>query len=71
MYIDCSNIRYIGKNNTISSLTRKETELAARMSYEKKDIVTAGKLDTYLPSNYPYRRKLVYNLKKKETPNSH
>jgi len=66
MYIDCSNIRYIGKNNTISSLTRKETELAARMSYEKKDIVTAGKLDTYLPSNYPYRRKLVYNLKKKK-----
>jgi len=27
--------------NTVSSLTGKEAELAARMSYEKKDIVTA------------------------------
>ncbi len=54
------------KNNTISSLTRKEAELVARLSYEKKDMVTAKELDSYLPRNFPYRRKLVYNLKKKK-----
>ncbi len=53
-------------NNTINSLTRKEAELVARMAYEKKDIVTSGDLDTYLPRDYPYRRKLVYSLKKKK-----
>jgi predicted transcriptional regulator of viral defense system len=53
-------------DNTINSLTRKETELVARMSYEKKDIVTAAELDSYLPSGFPYRRKLVYSLTKKK-----
>jgi predicted transcriptional regulator of viral defense system len=52
--------------NTISSLTGKEAELVARMSYEKKDIVTAGELDGYLPRGFSYRRKLVYNLRKKK-----
>ena len=53
-------------NNTISSLTSKEAELVARMSYEKKDIVTAGELDSYLPRGFAYRRKLVYSLRKKK-----
>ena len=52
-------------NNTISSLTQKEAELVARMTYEQKDIVTTQELDSYLPSDFAYRRKLVYNLKKK------
>ncbi len=53
-------------NNTISSLTRNEVELVARMSYEQKDIVTAKELDSYLPADYPYRYKLVYSLRKKK-----
>ena len=53
-------------NNTISSLTRKEAELVARISYERKDIVTAGELDDYLPRGFAYRRKLVNSLKKKK-----
>jgi predicted transcriptional regulator of viral defense system len=53
-------------NNAISSLTRKEAELVARMSYEQKDIVTSRELDAYLPADFLYRRKLVYSLKKKK-----
>ena len=52
--------------NTISSLSQKEAEIVARMSYEQKDIVTAKELDTYLPVGFQYRRKLVYSLKKKK-----
>ncbi|MGA2526221.1 MAG: type IV toxin-antitoxin system AbiEi family antitoxin [Smithellaceae bacterium] len=52
--------------NTISSLSQKEAEIVARMSYEQKDIVTAKELDTYLPAGFRYRRKLVYGLKKKK-----
>jgi predicted transcriptional regulator of viral defense system len=51
--------------NTVSSLSQKEAELVARLSYEGKDIVTAKELDAYLPVSFQYRRKLVYSLKKK------
>ena len=57
---------FIINNNTISSLTRKEAELVARMSYEQKDIVTTKELDNYLPADYSYTRKLVYSLRKKK-----
>lgn len=50
---------------TISALSQKEAEIVARLSYEEKDIVTAQELDTYLPSDFQYRRKLVYSLRKK------
>jgi len=50
---------------TISALSQKEAEIVARLSYEEKDIVTAREMDSYLPSDYQYRRKLVYSLKKK------
>jgi predicted transcriptional regulator of viral defense system len=53
-------------NNTVSSLTRKEAELVARLSYEQKDIVTTKELDDYLPRGYSYKRKLVYSLRKKK-----
>jgi predicted transcriptional regulator of viral defense system len=53
-------------NNAISALSQKEAELVARLSYEEKDIVTAKELDAYLPSDFQYRRKLVYSLKKKK-----
>jgi len=52
--------------NTVSSLSQKEAELVARLSYEGKDIVTAKDLDAYLPTSFQYRRKLVYSLKKKK-----
>ena len=51
--------------NTISSLSKTEVEIVARLSYEKKEIVTAQELDSYLPSGFPYRNQLVYSLKKK------
>ena len=51
--------------NTISALSQKEAEIVARLSYEGKDIITAKELDSYLPANFQYRRKLVCSLKKK------
>ena len=51
--------------NTMSSLSKTEVELVARLSYEEKDIVTAKELDSYLPSSFSYRNQLVYSLKKK------
>ena len=53
------------KKNTISALNQKEAEIVARLSYEEKDIVTAQELDSFLPGDFPYRKQLVYNLKKK------
>lgn len=53
-------------NNTISSLTRKEAELVARLSYEQKDIVTIQEVDDYLPRGFTYRRKLISSLKRKK-----
>lgn len=52
-------------NNTISSLTRREAELVARMTYEQKDIVTSDDIDDYLSPGFAYRRKLVSSLRKK------
>ncbi|MBF0253372.1 MAG: hypothetical protein HQL29_06100, partial [Candidatus Omnitrophica bacterium] len=50
---------------TFSSLSQKETELIARLVYEKKEIVTAKELDSFLPKDFSYRRQLVYRLKTK------
>ena len=52
-------------NNTISGLGKREAEIVARLTYEEKDIVTAGELDGYLPVDFKYRNKLVFSLKKK------
>jgi len=53
-------------NNTIRSLTRKEAELVARLTYEQKDIVTTKDVDDYLTNGFAYRRKLISSLKKKK-----
>jgi len=53
-------------DNTISSLTRTEAQLVARLTYEQKDIVTTKDMDNYLPRNFAYRRKLISSLKKKK-----
>ncbi len=52
--------------NTISALGQKEAGIVGRLSYDEKDIVTAKELDYYLPVDFKYRSKLVYNLKKKK-----
>lgn len=51
--------------NTFSSLSQTETELIARLAYEKKEIVTADEIDAFLPAGFLYRRQLVFKLKKK------
>jgi len=51
--------------DTMSSLSKTEVEIVARLSYEEKDIVTARELDSYLPPDFPYRNQLVHSLKKK------
>ncbi|MFC1807103.1 type IV toxin-antitoxin system AbiEi family antitoxin [Candidatus Omnitrophota bacterium] len=53
------------KKNTISALSQKEAAIVARLSFEEKDIVTAQELDSFLPSDFTYRKQLVYTLKKK------
>jgi len=50
---------------TMSSLSKTEVEIVARLTYEKKDMVTAKELDSYLSVGFPYRNQLVYSLKKK------
>lgn len=51
--------------NTLSSLSKTEVEIVARLSYEEKEIVTAREIDSYLPPGFLYRNQLVYSLKKK------
>ena len=51
--------------NTLSSLSKTEVELIARLSYEEKEIVTAREIGSYLPPGFLYRNQLVYSLKKK------
>lgn len=51
--------------NTMSSLSKTEVGIVARLTYEKKDIVTAKELDSYLPADFLYRNQLVYSLKRK------
>ena len=52
--------------STLSSLSKTEVELIARLSYEEKEIVTAREIGSYLPPDFPYRNQLVYRLKKKK-----
>ncbi len=55
----------MANKKTFSSLSQTETELIARLSYEKKEIVTAKEIDSFLPANFSYRRQLVFRLKTK------
>jgi predicted transcriptional regulator of viral defense system len=50
---------------TFKGLGPKEAELVARLTYEKKRIVTAEDLSLLLPSDYKYRNQFIYSLKKK------
>jgi hypothetical protein len=52
----------MANKKTFSSLSQTETELIARLAYEKKEIVTAKELDIFLPVGFPYRRQLVFRL---------
>lgn len=52
--------------NTFTGLGAKEVELMARLSYEKKTIVSAKDIDSFLPANFKFRNQLVYHLKRKK-----
>lgn len=56
----------MSNKNTFSVLGVKEAELMARLSYEKKTIVSAKEIDGFLPANFKYRKQFVYNLKRKK-----
>jgi hypothetical protein len=49
--------------NTFPGLGPKETELVARLSYEKKTIVSTRDIEGFLPSDFKYRNQFIYNLK--------
>lgn len=51
--------------NPISGFGPKEAEFIARLTYEKKTIVTAGEIDKFLPDGFKYRKQFVYTLKQK------
>jgi predicted transcriptional regulator of viral defense system len=53
------------KNNTLKRLGPKETEVVARLSYEKKIIVTANNLDSLFNFSPEDRRQIVFRLRKK------
>jgi len=55
----------MASKKTFNSLSQTETKIIARLVYENKEIVTAKELDSFLPAGFPYRRQLVFRLKKK------
>lgn len=52
--------------NTFTGLGAKEAELVARLSYEKKTIVSVKEIDNFLPTDFKYRNQFVYNLRQKK-----
>lgn len=54
------------KDNTFKGLGPKEAEFVARLTYEKKTIVSVKDIDAFLPSDYKYRNQFLYSLKKKK-----
>jgi len=54
------------KKNTFRGLGPKETELVARLTYEKKTIVSVEEIDSFMPPGYKYRNQFIYNLKQKK-----
>jgi predicted transcriptional regulator of viral defense system len=53
-------------NNTYMGLGAKETEFVARLTYEKKTIISVNEIDDFLPKGYKYRNQFLYNLKQKK-----
>jgi len=51
--------------NTVSGFGPKEAEFVARLTYEKKTILTADEIDKFLPDGFKYRKQFVYTLKQK------
>jgi predicted transcriptional regulator of viral defense system len=52
--------------NTFSGLGPKEAQFVARLTYEKKTIVSATDIAGFLPPDFKYRNQLVYTLKQKK-----
>ncbi|MCX5693877.1 MAG: hypothetical protein NT014_01890 [Candidatus Omnitrophica bacterium] len=53
------------KNNTMRNLSSRETEIIARLAYEKAAVVTAGQFDRYFKFPSLLRNKIIYRLTKK------
>ena len=51
--------------NTVSGFGPKEAEFVARLSYEKKTVISAKEVDGFLPADFKYRKQFVYTLKQK------
>lgn len=51
---------------TFSGLGPKEAQFVARLTYEKKTIVSAADMTGFLPPGFKYRNQLVYTLKQKK-----
>lgn len=56
----------MNSKNTFSGLGAKEAEFVARLTYEKKTILSAADIAGLLPPGYKYRNQLVYTLKQKK-----
>ncbi len=56
----------MNSKNTFCGLGPKEAEFVARLTYEKKTILSAADLAGFLPLGYKYRNQLVYTLKQKK-----
>lgn len=56
----------MGNKNTFSGLGPKEAELVARLSYEKKTIVSSKDIDGFLPADFKYRNQFVYTSGRKK-----
>jgi len=53
------------KNNTMRNLSSRETEIIARLAYEKAAVVTAGQFDRYFKFPSLLRNKIISRLTKK------
>jgi len=52
-------------NNTIQYLSPRETEVIARLAYEKTSIITKEQLDKYFGFTSAVRNKIIYRLNKR------
>ncbi|MFH1260015.1 MAG: hypothetical protein ABII74_09480 [Elusimicrobiota bacterium] len=47
------------KRNTFIGLGPKEAEFVARLTYEKKTIISVREIDSFLPAGYKYRNQFL------------
>jgi predicted transcriptional regulator of viral defense system len=55
----------MNSKTTFSGLGPKEAQFVARLTYEKKTILSAADIAGFLPAGFKYRNQLIYTLKQK------